>query len=156
MGISVIGLQIDGEPYPVFSAEEFDSQLCYLGVTCLIGFNSRAFDDKVMAANGSTRAITRYDLLEEVRVAAGYTADHRSVPKGYSYSLDAIARANGVAKSGNGALAPRQWQNGEFRAVINYCLNDVEITSKLLYLGQAGRLIDPNTGRTLQLAEVPT
>lgn len=156
MGISVIGLQVgDTAPRPIFNATEFDDQLEYLDVTCLIGFNSKAFDDKVMAANGSTMAVTHYDLLEEVRIAAGFSAEYRSVPRGYSYALGAIAEANGMAKTGSGELAPKLWQDGEFSTVITYCLSDVRITAELLHLGLKGALIDPNTGNRLRLRDLP-
>lgn len=156
MGISVIGLQVgDTSPRPIFTAAEFDGQLEYLDITCLIGFNSKAFDDKVMAAHGSTLAVTHYDLLEEVRIAAGFSADYRSVPRGYSYALGAVAEANGMAKTGSGELAPKLWQDRDFAAVIKYCLNDVTITAELLYLGLKGALIDPNTGNKLQLRDLP-
>lgn len=96
----------------------------------VIGFNSRNFDDRVMLAVGYPVATT-YDLLEEVRIAAYGSADFLGAPKGYSYKLGKIGEANGHAKTGDGANAAIQWQNGEHRAVIEYCLNDVAITAQL-------------------------
>jgi hypothetical protein len=116
----------------------------------IVGFNSRNFDDRLMAAH-SIQIQTDYDLLEEVRIAAGFSAHYQSVPKGFSYKLDAIARANGMAKTGNGELAPKLWQEGKYQEVIEYCLMDIKITRQMLLLGLAGELIDPNTGRMLQL-----
>lgn len=116
----------------------------------VIGFNSRNFDDRVMLAVGYPVATT-YDLLEEVRIAAYGSADFRGAPKGYSYKLGKIGEANGHAKTGDGANAAIQWQNGEHRAVIEYCLNDVAITAQLLNMGLRGNLKDPNTGEMLQL-----
>ena len=155
MGISVVGWAVLGEGASIsdFSDpahfEYFRSELAAKAVN-VIGFNSRNFDDRLMAANG-INITTTYDLLEEVRIAAGFEAHRESVPKGFSYSLDAIARANGTQKTCSGALAPVLWQQGRKLAVIDYCLNDVHITKLLLNLGLAGELADPNTGNLLQL-----
>lgn len=81
--------------------------------------------------------------------------DWQDTPVGYSYALDAIARANGMAKSESGAFAPEFWQEGKYLQVIQYCLNDCEITRKILLLGLEGKLVDPNTGSYLKLAPLP-
>ena len=73
-----------------------------------------------------------------------------------SYKLDAIARANGMAKSGDGQMAPLLWQQGKRQEVIDYALNDVRITRDILKLGLKGELVDPNTNKLLQLASLPT
>lgn len=152
MGISVIGAYsrscdhtgyVLGEDLDTFRKLLADHEY-------VIGFNSRNFDDRLLAANG-IEVKTDYDLLEEVRIAAGWGATYDTVPQGYSYSLDAIARANGMAKTGSGALAPQLWQQGRHQEVIDYCLNDVNITHEILKLGLAGSLQDPNTGQLLQL-----
>lgn len=119
----------------------------------IIGFNSKAFDDKLLEANGVFISTT-YDLLEEVRLAAYGSSSWEDTPKGCSYSLDAIARANGAAKNGSGSLAPQLWQQGKYEEVLDYCLNDVIITHKLLELGLQGLLIDPNTANRLQISSL--
>jgi hypothetical protein len=151
MGIAVIGYQWNDEP-PAFAldANTFASVLMERKEPIFMGFNSLKFDDKLLQANG-VEITTTYDLLVEVRKAAGYTS-RSQVPKGYSYKLDAIAKANGKAKTGEGALAPVLWQQGKRQQVIDYCINDVVITKAMLNLGLAGQLIDPNTGAFLQLA----
>lgn len=157
MGISVIGWKVNNQAARVsFSGWQF---LEFLDFFCalsenpkIVGFNSKNFDDKLLAANDLEGIETHYDILEEVRIAAGFGPGFRSVPKGYSYKLDAIAQANGMAKTGHGALAPVLWQQGKQQEVIDYCKNDVDITSAILDLGLAGELIDPNTGNKLQLA----
>lgn len=118
--------------------------------TKLIGFNSKSFDDNLMKANGIS-VQTDYDVLEEIRLVAFGSNRWEDTPKGFSYSLDAIARANGEAKTGSGALAPQLWQQRKFQEVIDYCLHDVQITKKILHLELDGKLVDPNTGKLLQL-----
>lgn len=174
MGVSVIGfcevLTGDDDPFAVLDTRDplssfTVSKLDYLigdefGLAAfaklandadgVIGFNSRNFDDRVMLAMGFPVATT-YDLLEEVRIAAYGSADFRRAPKGHSYKLGKIGDANGYPKTGDGANAAIQWQSGEHRAVIEYCLNDVAITATLLNMGLGGNLKDPNTGAMLQL-----
>lgn len=155
MGVSVIGFyssKVDRTDFVPGNALSYFEKLAARHDR-IIGFNSRGFDDKLLTANG-IGIRTHYDLLEEVRIAAGFEADYQSVPKGFSYSLDAIARANGAAKTGSGVLAPQLWQQGKFQEVIDYCLNDVRITHELLILGLEGRLKDPNTGASLQLKKI--
>lgn len=118
----------------------------------VVGFNSKGFDDKVLRAEGVF--YTDYDILEQVRIAAGFTPDYKSVPYGFKYSLDVLANCNGVRKSGNGALAPVLWQQGEKQQVIDYCINDVKVTDRILQLGLMGALLDPNTNKLLQLNKI--
>jgi hypothetical protein len=157
MGISVIGYALwrDGEQ-PEISCVLSDPAEGGLDFVADVwaqadrvwGFNSASFDDWLMWANG-VEVSTTHDLLEIVRCAAGWSADYRSVPKGFSYSLDAIAKANGMAKTGHGALAPVLWQQGKHQEVVDYCRNDVVITYEVLQLGLKGVLIDPNTDKIL-------
>lgn len=116
----------------------------------VIGFNSVNFDDKVMAANG-VNVTTTYDLLQEVRIAAYGSPNYQDAPKGYSYKLADLGAANRFPKTGDGANAAVQWQQGLHRTVIDYCMNDVKITAELLRAGVGGYLVDPNTGKALKL-----
>jgi DEAD/DEAH box helicase domain-containing protein len=153
MGISVIGCKWSGEksPFACFSADEF-RRIEAQRTVMLIGFNSWSFDDELLKANGYN-TFTEYDVLEQVRLAAYGSDSYKDQPKGYSYSLGKIAEANGFAKTGSGELAPKLWQDGRRQEVIDYCLNDVVITEKILLLGLEGKLIDPNDGKLLKLAD---
>ena len=156
MGIAVIGYKYNDEPAShCKTVDEFRYLLEQVyGETCsLIGFNSKSFDDRVLEDNYLVIE-TDYDLLEQVRIAAGFKAHFQSVPRGYSYKLDALAKANGMAKTESGAMAPVLWQQGEHDRVREYCKVDVEITSAILDLGLAGELIDPNTDNKLQLTSL--
>jgi hypothetical protein len=116
-----------------------------------IGFNSKAFDDKLLASNGAP-VQTDYDVLEQIRISAFGSNRWEDTPEGYSYSLDNLAKANGMKKTGSGSLAPKLWQDGREQEVIDYCLNDCRLTRDLLLLGLEGKLIDPNNGNLLKLA----
>jgi hypothetical protein len=118
-----------------------------------VGFNSKAFDDKVLRAAGLTQWYTDYDLLEEIRIAAGHNPI--KAPSGWKYNLEAMAAANSMVKdSAVSAIAPILWQQGERQQVLDQCAGDVAVTAALLNLGLAGELIDPNTGKKLQLSPV--
>lgn len=111
----------------------------------ICGFNSLSFDDNLCTAN-EIQVKTDFDLLAQVRLAAYGSESWQDCPKGFTYKLDAIARANGFAKTGSGSLAPQLWQQGKHQEVIDYCMNDVKITKQLILLFLNGNLKDPNTG----------
>lgn len=149
MGVSVIGHQRTGhEPEFSLSVVDFKEWLSIHAFgTEIVGFNSKSFDDNLLSAfDPYFINFTEYDLLHEIRISAGLQADSR--PRGRTYALGAMAEANGLGK-GDGALAPELWQDGRKRAVIDYCLNDVVVTSRILELGLQGELIDPNNGEKL-------
>lgn len=157
MGIAVIGIcDIDSEELVAFTegsilnTRPIDDLVELLGEFNykIWGFNSLNFDDKLCRANGLD-IHTDHDLLCQVRLAAFGSANWEDQPYGFSYSLDAIAQANGMAKSGSGELAPKLWQDGKHQEVVEYCLNDCLVTARLIKLFESGSLIDPNTGEKL-------
>lgn len=140
-------------PYPITSCRidwKTSQRLRRESIVSIIGFNSKQFDDNLCRANGID-VITTYDLLEEIRLVAFGSTRWEDTPEGHNYSLDAIAKANGMTKTGHGALAPQLWQEGKHQEVIDYCVNDVKLTVELLNLGLKGKLINPNGGRYLKL-----
>ena len=157
MGISVIcAIELESDRAYSFVHPETNQFLKLIYSTRnkgqkICGFNSANFDDKLCAANNITIK-TDFDLLAKVRLAAYGSTNWADCPKGYSYKLDAIAKANGYAKTGSGTLAPQLWQDGKRQEVIDYCLNDVKITKELILLFLAGKLKDPNNGKTLALS----
>lgn len=139
---NVIGLSL-------FALYEFDYlQRLLWGADVVVGFNSIAFDDKLMCANG-LEVTTTYDLLCETRIAVGQPPHYtRGVTTG-GYSLANLAQANGMTKTGTGALAPMLWQDGKKQQVIDYCLNDVKLLHDLYWRKQNGMLRDPVSGKLL-------
>ena len=68
-------------------------------------------------------------------------------------TLDSLCKANFLpGKSESGASAPLLWQQGYRGRVINYCLNDVIQTKKLVELVLATRLRDHESGRVIPVA----
>jgi len=153
MGISVICAYDYGESrYRVFCRDNFEDFQSLAEDRNVVSFNGLAFDDKLCEANG-LRVKTQYDILVATWVAAGLPPEF-SYPTHIGYGLDAICQANHIGrKTGNGALAPIQWQQGKIGAVIDYCLHDVRIT-KLLFdeILSVGKLTSPVERKVLYLS----
>lgn len=105
----------------------------------IVSYNGNGFDSRVLKANGVDVPQSKsVDLLAEI-----YRAGSRR------FSLDAMAQVNlGRGKTDNGALAPIKWQQGKLAEVINYCLDDTEITEALYVLAKKrGYLLTPKGQR---------
>jgi len=164
LGISVIGVAMLGSNevkcfvnplwastlnYPDFGEFQKLVYKCSSKGNKIVGFNSVSFDDLLCFHNGIL-VNTNYDLLQRIRLSAYGSIEFYDQPKGYSYSLDAIASANGLKKTGHGANAPKQWQNKKYLNVIQYCINDAIVTRDLMVRYEKGQLVDPNNGNILK------
>lgn len=156
LGASVIGCHANwlADPYIHFDRRDENYLDEFLALAALadelVGFNSKKFDDQLLAAHGAI-AVTTIDLLEEIRELSGQPRQYVEGVTREGYTLDAIARANNLpAKIGNGAQAGRLWAAGEYQQVIDYCLHDVGITVGVFDAWRNGSLIDPTTGANLQ------
>lgn len=114
----------------------------------LVGFNNIGFDDKLLAANGiempSHEDVPRFDILAETWESLGMGREY--IDKAHAgYGLDAMAKTNlGSCKTGHGAHAPALWQQGYHGAVIDYCLQDVALTTRLaVMIERYGMLKNP-------------
>lgn len=164
MGISVVAAYSWlADQYYVFESDQLED-FAALAATHdeRFGFHSCEFDDRVLQANGCPVSTT-YDLLHEIRAAAGFNRDWTEPPqaeepsrKGVSFKLDLMAKLNlGYGKIGWGN-PPELWQQGRKAEVKARCLHDVRLLKELLELsgvvsGTEGRLLDPNTGNWLYL-----
>lgn len=109
----------------------------------VVGFNSSKFDEKLLAAWGVILPTT-YDLLKLAKATAGAG----TFDKGWK--LEDCLRANGLpSKAGDGADAPKLYQQGRIGELINYCLEDVRL-EKLLF-ERRQELISPVSGKLLKL-----
>lgn len=157
MGISVVCAYDFRERMPRVFLQDNLHQLPQLFMgRCAAGFNNIGFDEKLLAANGirlpladgTGRALPSFDLLRAIRTAVGEPEDFTPGVTKPGRKLDDIARANlKQAKSGNGALAPVEWQNHKYGYVIDYCLRDLMLTVRLIE--QLPILVDPVTGREI-------
>ena len=159
MGISCIGAyDYLTDRYRVFCDDNFkEFQALVDNHHTIIGFNSNSFDSPLCEANGIIIPGEKsYDILVEVWRGAGL-GENFAYPSHSGFGLGAICESNfGLKKSGHGALAPVQWQRGEIGAVIDYCLNDIKITKRLLdHIDAHGEIKCPKTSRTLQIQRPP-
>lgn len=119
----------------------------------LVGFNSESFDDQVLASHG-IEVHTGYDILREFYRAKGLNPYPEKFDSRYAgCGLNAIAQANGLgAKTGDGALAPVWWQQGEKDRVVEYCIQDVKLTQAIFEkILNDEPLNDPVSGRQVML-----
>jgi hypothetical protein len=135
MGISVIGCyDYATDRYRVFCNDNFKefASLLYERAP-VVSFNGVGFDNKVLAARGliSKTIETNYDILRELWIADGIGPEF-SYPTHTGYGLEATCTVNfSLKKSGDGGLAPVNWQRGNIGSVIDYCLDDVRLTKRL-------------------------
>lgn len=144
IGISVISAyDFREDRFRVFLKDNFEKFEALAANRRVCGFNSISFDDRVCDANG-IKVTTEVDLLVEIWKAAGLGPDFED-PSHAGFGLDAVAKANGLSgKTGHGALAPVLWQRGQYGEVIDYCLEDTNLTQKLLrVIAVKGGLISP-------------
>lgn len=157
MGISVIGMYdyLD-ERYKVFCADNFDVFARRLAsADIVVDFNGTNFDLNLLTASGIPKLQDpsyeelelghHYDILRQIWIAEGHDPDNFDKSTHSNYGLDACAKANfQIAKTGHGAKAPVDWQQGKIGRVIDYCLNDVAITKRLFdRIMQDGFIINP-------------
>jgi hypothetical protein len=120
------------------------------------GFNTRRFDNTLLHHHGvDVEKIggEHYDILEEIWVALGLNPDKFNPKTHGGWGLDAVCQATlGIAKTGNGALAPIWWQQGKRGKVIDYCLNDCNIEGRLLQWIIDGNPVRNASGSVLRVA----
>ncbi len=155
MGISVIGVyDYASDRYRVFCKDNFDEfQALVDSADLIVGYNSLKFDNQLCAANSLKVPNEKsYDLLVEIWEAHGLASVFQ-YPSHVGYSLDAVAQANfGDSKTGNGAMAPVLWQQGKIGQVIDYCLQDVRLTKRLMdQVINTEKLISPLTGKEVEV-----
>lgn len=152
MGIATIcAFDILTASYRVFLEDNFSAFMELVeqrdGV---MGFNNWRFDDKLLRANGLPISRAKsHDLADAIWHAAGIPQGEH--PRGLS--LDACCRVHGLpTKSGNGADAPQDFQDGKIGRVVDYCINDVRCTLNLYrFIASSGGIIDPRTKEWLNV-----
>lgn len=163
MGISVVcAYDFYEDRYRTFCADNLSSFYDLAKErSCLVSFNGIRFDNEVLRANypqllGFDEIFPRakcFDILRECWRALGLNPDNYEPHTHGGLSLDMVCKANiGQRKTGHGEIAPVDWQRGNVGNVIDYCLQDVALTVKLVrLLAQRGFLFHPRTNQRLQL-----
>lgn len=107
----------------------------------LVGYGSRPFDAKLLAAYGLYINPRKHlDLLFEVKKSI-----RNQAPKGWKLH-DVSLRCGGPAKTASGADAPFMWQDGRYQEVIDYCANDIQMICAVVqrYILTGGLLPAPD------------
>ena len=116
----------------------------------VIGFRTRGFDNKVLAANGiEIPDWQTFDIYDEVLKIEGLPLDK---PNDGGRTVNDFARVNfGAVKSAHGSEAPKMFQRGELATLYSYCLRDVMLERRLWLRAHAGNLIHPKTRQVINL-----
>lgn len=148
MGISVTCMYIYGYGYRVFMDDNLHELEDFAKDTrnLLVGWNSQAFDDRMLAAHDIPIA-NALDLKRLIAEASGI----------HQLSLASMAAAqpagheNPGKMPGAGLLAPTLWQRGELGQLIDYCLADVMRTKNLVDRILEGKLRIPPSFVTIPI-----
>jgi hypothetical protein len=109
-----------------------------------VGWNSKSFDDPLLAANGCIlRPDRHYDMKEEAQLATG------NARRG-GLKLDEVGLATvGKAKSKkSGAASPLLYQEGRFLEQAEGCMDDVANTRDIFtFVSKNGHLVSPVHGK---------
>lgn len=156
MGISVIGAyDYESGACRVFLEDNFTAfKELVDSATVVCGFNNGGFDDKLVKAvlGWEIPAEKSYDLLSEVWLAHGLGRRYAGSVYG-GFGLQDCAKANGLpGKTGRGDLAPVLWQRGQRGQVVDYCLNDVLLTKRLIDAVHGCVFASPKTGGLVRVA----
>lgn len=161
MGISCIGAyDYDADRYRLFMEDNFDEfDKLVAAHDVIVGFNSIGFDNELIKAARETPVLMEvghksYDILVEIWKGAGLGPKFE-YPSHMGFGLDACCKANfGTEKSGHGAVAPVDYQRGNYGRLVDYCLNDVVLTKQLMdRILERGEIVDPRDGASvLQVA----
>jgi hypothetical protein len=165
MGVAVlVAFDLDSGAYHIYCDDNIED-FFNLAATAdrLIGFNNIQFDDKVLEATYPAvypyiAQVQRYDILREIWLSEGHPPTYKSSAQ-QGYGLDDMVRINfNLGKSGNGALAPVDWQHGKTGSVIDYCAYDVFLTAKLYRQIQTLHALDnpKHPGRVIPMPLDPT
>ena len=157
MGISVVGVALQTPTKTWYDVLVFDGtdgirqrerfKKAMSLADRIVGFNSQHFDDQLMQAHG-INVNTDYDLLKEVRVASGQPPNYVQGRTRRGYNLGNLAKANlGASKAGDGADAPKMWQDGQRQQVIDYCRQDTRLLVELY--NRRTELKDPTNGKQI-------
>jgi len=113
---------------------------------CVVGFNSRGFDFRVLQPylDFDLKTLPNIDLMLDLKNVAGFRP-----------SLDSCSAATfGESKSGGGLESLQWWRDGQHDKVIEYCKQDVALTRKLHEFGANNGWVKclDRTGRTRTLS----
>ena len=137
MGVScLVVFDYETMRYRVFDDHNMNECLNILyGHDVVVGFNTVGFDWKLINAtynNNQERRSRDFDILREIWISIGADPDHFRPETHGGYKLDDVARETiGLMKSGDGAKAPRLYQQGKIAELIDYCVQDVKIEKEL-------------------------
>ena len=152
MGIAVIcAYDTEADRFRVFGSQGSDEApddlerfAAFAANRVVVGWNNRRFDDPLLAAHG-------VEVVESWDIKAALMQAGCGGQRGNSLEAFAAANLTGAGKSMTGAMAPVWWQRGQRERVIDYCMQDANLTRRLLdRLLHKGELVSPLDGRPIR------
>jgi len=132
MGIAcIVAYDLETQQFRVFMDDNLDEFASLVAsASHILGWNNHSFDDPLVR---TCWGLDVSDKSHDIKKLASIRC-----------SLGAVAAANSIqGKSDKGANAPVYYQRGQYGRLIDYCMQDVWVTSQLLELGASqGSLID--------------
>jgi DEAD/DEAH box helicase domain-containing protein len=131
LGLAVaVTLHSQGDSFHVYRSSDAAALLADLkSADCVVGFNSRGFDFRVLQpyVDFDLKSLPNLDLMLDLKKAAGFRVGLNN----------ACAATLGEGKSGHGADSVQWWRDGKHSEVIEYCKQDVLLTRRLHEYGMA-------------------
>jgi DEAD/DEAH box helicase domain-containing protein len=112
------------DSFHVYRAGETPQLLADLRTAdCVVGFNSRGFDFRVLQpyVDFNVKELPNLDLMLDIKKAAGFRVGLNN----------ACGATLGESKSGDGTDSVQWWREGKHNEVIEYCKQDVLLTRRL-------------------------
>ena len=124
----------DGKPSPQMSRDELSQLVDFLNAQVEAGYtiatwNGLGFDFDILAEESG-----RVDDCKRLAVEHIDMMFHVFCEKGFAVSLDAAAkgiRTQGKPPGMNAAMAPKLWEAGRTKEVLDYVAHDCEVTLKI-------------------------
>lgn len=157
MGIACLcAYDYEADRYRVFMEDNITDFLMLAdNAEFIIGFNSYNFDNRlIMAEFGVDFGPKTFDILREIWLSEGLDADIFNMKTHAGYGLDQMCQVNfKTNKTGHGALAPVDFQQGRYGSVIDYCIQDIKLTKMLMdRILDKGFLVSPvSLGKSIRI-----
>lgn len=147
MGIACIAAyDTENQRFRVFGGDppELERFAAFAANRILVGWNNHQFDDPLLAAHG-------VDVVQSWDIMAALMAAGAGGQRGNGLGNTARVNLGDVGKFADGIMAPIWWQRGQHERVIDYCLQDVNLTRLLLErLLDKGELTAAATGKPVR------
>lgn len=155
MGVSVLVIfDYRTMRYRIFGDANIEEAISILNTyDIVVGFNTVGFDWKLLRATYpmlyqttyAKRVSKDFDILREIWISLGLDPDNFNGKTHGGYKLDHVAEETvQLRKTGDGANAPKLYQQGLLFELIDYCVQDVKIEKELFEFAVRNKFVRRN------------